>query len=68
MSWFHHPMPVSSAWPLFLPPLLLAVALVYRTLKTTDLRRLPREAGALFAQMLLLLTLAAVVLWVLTEL
>jgi len=59
--------PLGGTWLWMILPLSAAIAVVYKTLKLRDLRRLPREAAAMTAQIVLFMTLAAAALWVLTE-
>ena len=50
---FYHPLPMSwmnQLW--FLPPLCAAVAIIYKTLRTNNLRRLPLEILVLMGYML----------------
>ena len=69
MAWtpFYNPMPMSSATVLWLVlPLCASVALVYKTVRTRDLRRLPREVlGLLMLYMVPGLVLLGVGLWLL---
>ena len=51
----------------FLLPLCVAVSVVYKTIRTNDLRRLPREIGMLVAYMLIGLTIMGTALWLLHE-
>ncbi|MBS3733798.1 MAG: hypothetical protein KGY99_02620 [Phycisphaerae bacterium] len=47
-SVFHHPMDLSTVVALWLVlPLVVAVAVCYKTLRTRNVRRLPLEAAAL---------------------
>lgn len=56
-----------SAHLWFLLPLCIAVSVVYKTIRTHDLRHLPREIGVLVAYMLIGLTIMGVGLWLLHE-
>jgi len=60
-----HPIPLSfygQFWLLF--PLAAAVAIVYKTVRTRNLRRLPVEILATYAMMLLGLGALGAVLWI----
>ncbi len=61
------PMDIDRAWVWLLPPISLAVAVVYKAIKVDDLRGLPREALQLAVQVTGLMALAAAGLWLLTE-
>ncbi len=63
---FLDPAPFDGYW-LFIP-LVIAVAVVYKTIKLEDLRRLPREAGILATQITVFMLLAAAAIWLLVEL
>ena len=63
---FLDPAPFDGYW-LFIP-LVTAIAVVYKTIKLDDLRRLPREATILAAQITVFMVLAAVAIWLLVEL
>ena len=65
---FLEPLPMHDHWLLLMPPLALAIALVYKTIKIDDLEQLPRQALVLTAQILIFMTVAAGVLWAITEL
>lgn len=65
---FLEPLPMHDHWLLLMPPLALAIALVYKTIKIDDLNQLPRQALVLTAQILIFMTVAAAVLWAITEL
>lgn len=56
-----------SAHLWFLLPLCVAVAVVYKTIRTNDLRRLPIEIVVLIAYMTAGLAIMGVGLWVLHE-
>ena len=47
---FTQPLPIEGVWWWFSVPLVAAVAVVYKTLKVWDLRRLPAEASVLVLQ------------------
>jgi hypothetical protein len=61
---FLDPAPIDRYWLWLLPPLILLVALVYRAIKTEDLRQLPKSAGYLAMQIALFMLLATVGLYV----
>ncbi|MEX0744550.1 MAG: hypothetical protein WD118_03015 [Phycisphaeraceae bacterium] len=61
------PMPIESFWQALLVPLAVAIAVVYKTIKIEDLRQLPRQAMVLTSQIVVLMALAAIVIWVLVE-
>lgn len=60
---FLDPAPIDRYWIWFLPPLILIIALVYRTIKTDTLEGLPRRAGYLAFQISVFMVLAAAALW-----
>lgn len=62
---FHNPAPIGDTnWPLMLLlPLLVSVAIVYKTIRTDNVRRLPIEIGKLIAYMIGGLILLGAVLW-----
>ena len=62
------PIPVGDYWLLLLVPLVIAISVVYKTIKLRDLSRLPREAAILSGQIVAFMVLAAAGLWLLTEL
>src|SRR5206468_1374144 len=62
-----HPLRMDPAWLWLVLPMVLAVAIVYKAIKLDDLRKLPLAALWLATQILAFMTLAAAVLWVLTE-
>jgi hypothetical protein len=61
------PIPLGGLWPLTVVPLVAGIAVVYKALKLDDLRRLPWQATQLTGKILAILALAAVGLWLLTE-
>lgn len=65
---FLDPLPVDRLWLFLLIPLVVAISVVYKTIKTADLRHVPREAALLSAQIVAFMVLAAAGLWLLTEL
>ncbi len=62
---FLDPAPVDRYWLWLLPPLILVIALVYRTIKSDTLEGLPRKAGYLAFQISIFMVLAATALWLL---
>lgn len=66
---FLDPLPLHAPWAtwLLLPPLVLAIALVYRAMKLPTLDDLAREALQLTLQIVAMLVLAAAGLYVLIE-
>lgn len=66
---FMEPLPVEGVWWLLAIPLVLGVAVVYKTLKLEDLGPLPREAGVLallvFLFMGALMAVLSLVTWLL---
>ena len=65
---FYQPLPLDSYWLPLLLPLVLAISVVYKAIKLEDLRRLPRQAVLLSAQIITFMVLAAATLWLITEL
>lgn len=65
---FMEPLPMDAAWIWFAVPLVLGVAVVYKTLKLPDLKHLVRESLLLATQVLFFLVAAAVGLSLLTYL
>lgn len=64
---FRDPLPLDTYWLLLLPPLVLAISLVYKTIKLDDLSLLPRQAVFLTGQILAFMGMAAAALWLITE-
>lgn len=62
---FLDPLPIDRYWLWFLPPLILLIALVYRTIKSDELSSLPRKAGYLAFQISVFMVLAGAALWLL---
>lgn len=62
------PLPVDTYWLWLALPLVLAIAVVYKALKLEDLAKLPAQALFLAAQFVVLMAVAAVILWLITEL
>ena len=65
---FLEPLPLDTYWLLLLPPLVLAVSVVYKTIKLEDLAQLPGQALFLSGQIIAFMILAAAALWMITEL
>lgn len=65
---FIDPLPIgnSSAWSLLFVPLVILVALAYKTIKLRDLSKLPRQSAVLCLQIFAFMGAAAFALWVLT--
>ena len=62
------PVPVDTVWPLLLLPLAVAIAVVYKAIKLDDLRKLPRQATVLSAQIVLFMIAAAGIIWAMVDL
>jgi len=62
------PLPLDDPWLWLMIPLVLSVSIVYKAIKLEDMSKLPRQALELTSQFILLMALAAAILWVLTEL
>ncbi|MEM1353353.1 MAG: hypothetical protein AAGH88_00570 [Planctomycetota bacterium] len=65
---FLDPAPIDRYWLWLLPPLIVIVAVVYRVIKTDDLRRLPGSAGYLAFQIALFMIVASVGLYIILRL
>ncbi len=65
---FLDPIPIDRYWMLLLLPLTIIIAVVYKTIKTDRLDKIPREATVLVIQIIAFMMMAAVALWLLTEL
>ncbi len=65
---FLDPLPIDGYWMLLLIPMVIAISVVYKTIKTDRLHKIPREASILAAQIVAFMALAAAALWILTEL
>lgn len=61
---FLEPAPVDRYWLWLLPPLVIAIAVVYRTIKSDNLAEVPRRAAYLVFQVAVFMAAAAVALWV----
>lgn len=70
LAWrpFLEPLPIDALWLWLCVPLVLAIAVVYKTIKLPDdaLRDLPRESIKLAAQVLAVMVIAALSLSLLT--
>ncbi|MEM7576814.1 MAG: hypothetical protein AAF328_04995 [Planctomycetota bacterium] len=70
LAWrpFLEPLPIDSGWLWLSVPLVLGVAVVYKTIKLpqANLRELPQESLKLAAQVLLFMAFAALLLTTLT--
>jgi hypothetical protein len=61
---FHNPLPIPGDWGLWLVfPMCLLVAIVYKTLRVNDLRRLPGAVAVLMLYMVGGLAVLGVGLW-----
>lgn len=65
---FLDPLPLDTYWLMLLPPLVLAAAVVIKTIRLQDLSQLPKQATMLALQILIFMGLAAAGLWLITEL
>lgn len=65
---FLDPLPLATYWLMLMPPMAIAVAVVYKTVRVHDLADLPRQATVLSVQIIAFLLLAAAALWLVTEL
>lgn len=65
---FIDPLPIgnSGGWVWLFVPLVILVAVAYKTIKLRDLRELPRQSAVLTLQIVVFMGLAATALWVLT--
>jgi hypothetical protein len=59
---FLTPLPVWSYWPALLFPLCAIVAIVYKSIKCSSMKQVPREATALFIWILIGMAAAAAIL------
>ena len=68
-SWvpFVTPMPVWDYWPWLILPLIAAIAVVYKAVKTERVDRVPVEAAKLFGYILSFVIVAALALAALVE-
>ena len=65
---FLEPLPLDDYWMWLLIPLVFGICVVYKTIKEPDLRRVPRRALGLTAQVLVFMALAAAAIWLTVEL
>ena len=65
---FLDPLPIDLYWMILLIPMVLAISVVYKTIKTDRLGKIPRESAVLAAQIVAFMIMAAAALWMLTEL
>ena len=65
---FIDPLPIDDFWLALLLPLVLAIAVVYKTIKLDDLSRLASQSAYLAAQIVAFMIIAAGVLWLLNTL
>lgn len=62
---FFDPLDFHEAWPILLVPLVIAIAIVYKTIKTPALHQIPLEVAKLTAYVVILMIGAALLLWAL---
>lgn len=60
---FLDPAPIEQYWLWLLPPLILVIAIVYRTIKTEQLSTVPGRAAYLAFQIGVFIVLAGALLW-----
>ena len=65
---FFEPLPLDASWLVLLVPMVIAISVVYKTIKVRDLRKVPQQAALLAAQIVLFMVAAAAILWIVTEL
>ncbi|MBI5723210.1 MAG: hypothetical protein HZA50_04575 [Planctomycetes bacterium] len=68
LAWtlFYNPVPMPSTWSFWLLlPLCLSIVVVYRTIRTKDMRRLPMEILRLSIYMAAGLSILGLALWLL---
>lgn len=56
---FVAPLPVWDYWYLLLLPLVVVIAIVYKSIRCGSMRQVPREAAILFVVILVVMVLAA---------
>ncbi len=61
------PMQLDDYWLILLVPLVIAISLVYKTIRMNDLTKLYRQAAYMAAQIFVFLVTAAIALWVFTS-
>lgn len=64
---FLDPLPLDTYWLLLMPPMAIAIALVYKAIKLDNLDDLPKQASYLAFQIVAFMAMAAVALWLVTE-
>lgn len=62
------PAPIDGYWLWFLPPLILIVAIVYRTIKSESLMSVPRRSVYLAFQIGVFIVAITLILWVVLRL
>ncbi len=65
---FLDPIPVDRFWMFFALPLVVVIALVYKSIRMNSLEHLTRETLKLSLQILIFMVAAAVVLWLIAAL
>ncbi len=65
---FFQPLPLDDHWLVLLLPLVIAIAVVYKTIKLEDIAQLPRAVVSLTVQIVLFMVATASLLWLITEL
>jgi hypothetical protein len=65
---FREPLLLDRYWILMLLPLVVAISIVYKTLKVHTLSQLPRQVAILVTQILVFMVLVASALWLVSEL
>ena len=65
---FLEPIPLEGFWLLLLVPLILAVAIIYKSVKIENMALLPRQAVMMAAQILAFMVMAAAAMWLVVEL
>ncbi|MEM0914217.1 MAG: hypothetical protein AAGB29_14655 [Planctomycetota bacterium] len=70
LAWrvFLEPAPWEPGWLWLMLPIVVAICVVFKTIRGPSLRRLPQAAGFLVLQVLVFMVLAAAGLWLLVEL
>ena len=69
LAWrpFLDPLPIDDVWLVLLIPMVVAIAVVYKTIKTENLKTLAKESAYLSFQIGLFMVVAAGVLWAITS-
>lgn len=67
LAWrpFLEPLPLDDYWLILLIPMIVAVSVVYKTIRIDDLAELPRQAAYLALQIAAFMAMAAAALWLL---